>query len=386
MKSSSKLRVPTTSLDVTQHTIGLLISDAENRRILAEFIQQLGYAVSAGDASTSRLESWSNTSLIIADELAARHKGQILLYMKDSSPVFLPLLIAVPQNAGSSGWLQAGFDDMVRLPMLRAELGARLSAFLKLREQSAAQYQSIFENAPLGIFRTTLKGQVLMANRALVEMLGFASSEEMAEDNLGAIASHKGFPRVWAGAQLKKSGQALGMESSWQRPDGRTVHIRVNVVLIKDNEGNPLWYEGMVEDVTKRRLAEERTKQREALLSEILDALPQALVAIDGSGKILRVSEAPEESDYTPGGLLAEVRVGGNYLEVYRRAAAEGDEWARQGLEGIQQVLAGQRASFNLEYPWPAPTGEHWFRMCVSPLQEAVQGAVITHIPISNHN
>jgi len=51
-------------------------------------------------------------------------------------------------------------------------------------EKIEASYRNLFENTPIGIYRTTPDGRILMANPALLEMLGYSSLEELAAHNL----------------------------------------------------------------------------------------------------------------------------------------------------------------------------------------------------------
>lgn len=125
------------------YTIGLLINNAADRRLLIDFLSAAGYAVRAGDpfelstAAGARLAEWTEVSLIIAGERAAREHGQELLALKNQpGGFFLPLLIALPPTSESIPWLRAGFDDVLRLPLKKAELAARLQVYLQLRAQS----------------------------------------------------------------------------------------------------------------------------------------------------------------------------------------------------------------------------------------------------------
>lgn len=122
----------------TDSTIGLLIANGTDRRLLSDFLSQLGYGVRAGTPSEVSLDDWAEVSLIIADEHAARQYGKELLALKhQSGGYFLPLLIALPQNSESAPWLLAGFDDVLRMPLRKKELAARLQIYLHLRAQSA---------------------------------------------------------------------------------------------------------------------------------------------------------------------------------------------------------------------------------------------------------
>lgn len=125
------------------HTIGLLIHNSADRRLLSDFLGAAGYAVRAGEPSElsrpegARLADWTELSLIIVGERAAREHGKQLFALKHrTGGFFLPLLIALPPTTDSIPWLKAGFDDVLRLPLRKAELAARLQVYLQLRTQS----------------------------------------------------------------------------------------------------------------------------------------------------------------------------------------------------------------------------------------------------------
>lgn len=118
-------------------TIGLLITNATNRRLLIDFLHQAGYEVRGSPPSDVALDDWADISLMITDERAARqYKSRILALRHQAGGYFLPLLITLTQKSESTVWLKAGFDDVLRLPLRKGELVARLRVYLRLREQS----------------------------------------------------------------------------------------------------------------------------------------------------------------------------------------------------------------------------------------------------------
>ena len=125
------------TLSAKAFTIGLLISNSADRRLLVDFLRQSGYRVRGGVPSEVSLDDWADISLIITGERAAREYGKQLLALKhQSGGFFLPLLIALPQQSESAPWLFAGFDDVLRMPLRKKELAARLQVYLHLRAQS----------------------------------------------------------------------------------------------------------------------------------------------------------------------------------------------------------------------------------------------------------
>ncbi len=141
-----------------------------------------------------------------------------------------------------------------------------------LRE-SEERFRSIFENAVMGLYRSTPDGRLLMANPALVRMLGYSSFEELAQLNLEKNGYAPDFARSVFRQRTESEGQVIGFESGWRKRDGSTLFIRENARAIRDDAGNTLYYEGTVEDVTERVRAEEAERRR----LEQLEALYQVL-------------------------------------------------------------------------------------------------------------
>ncbi len=142
---------------------------------------------------------------------------------------------------------------------LRQEIEERKQAEEALRE-SQQRFKSIFENAPIGFYRTTPDGRILDANPALIQMLGYASFKELAAVNLETHEYHPEYPRILFRERIARDGEIKGLESLWKRPDGTLLFIRENVIIIRDADGDTVCYEGTLEDVTEHRLANEQIR------------------------------------------------------------------------------------------------------------------------------
>ncbi len=125
--------------------------------------------------------------------------------------------------------------------------------------ESEERYRTIFENAVLGIYRTTPDGRILAANPALMRMLGYDSFEELAQRNLERDESYApGYPRSVFKEAMETTDEIVGFEARWLRRDGATVYVRENARIVRDERGRMLYYEGTVEDITARKRAEEQ--------------------------------------------------------------------------------------------------------------------------------
>ncbi len=130
-------------------------------------------------------------------------------------------------------------------------------------KESEERFRSLFENAVLGIYRTTPDGRILLANPALVKMLGYSSFEELQQRNLEKDGFHPDYPRSQFKQELEKKGTIIGMESVWTRADGGRVYLSESARAVRDSSGKVLYYEGTVEDITERKLAEQAMQESE---------------------------------------------------------------------------------------------------------------------------
>lgn len=157
--------------------------------------------------------------------------------------------------------------------------------------QSEKEHRDLFENAPVGIYRSTPDGRILVANPALLRMLGFKSSEELHLVNLESEGSRAGYSRSAFKELMEREGHVTGFVSQWMKRDGTTVFFRENAKVIRNDEGNIL-YEGTVEDITERRKAEEELKESEERYKDMIELAPDAIITVDLKGVVTSCNSA----------------------------------------------------------------------------------------------
>ena len=158
----------------------------------------------------------------------------------------------------------------------------------KALSSSERQYRTLFENAPVGIYRTTPGGHILAANPALVRMLGFSSFEELARRNLNTSGFEPQNARNQFMERLENAGEVAGLESAWRRKNGEAIHVRENSRAIRDDSGQVLYYEGTVEDITQRK----REQAEHARLVTAIEQFEEAVVITNTAGDIEYVNPA----------------------------------------------------------------------------------------------
>lgn len=160
--------------------------------------------------------------------------------------------------------------------ILKEQIEERERVEERLRE-SEARFRSLFENATIGLYRTTPDGRILLANPTLIRMLGHSSFEEIARRNLEMEGFEPSYSRSQFRERLETEGLIIGLEAQWTKADGSVISVRESARTIRDNEGRVLYYEGTVEDITETKRAEEALRQSEVnlrLLVETTNAVP----------------------------------------------------------------------------------------------------------------
>lgn len=120
--------------------------------------------------------------------------------------------------------------------------------------RSEEQYRNLFERVPTGVYRTTSDGRILMANPALIRMLGYSSFYELALHNLEENNEfYPDYPRSVFKETLERQEEVKGLESAWKKYDGSIIHVSENARVVRAEDGAVLYYEGTVEDITKHK-------------------------------------------------------------------------------------------------------------------------------------
>lgn len=136
-------------------------------------------------------------------------------------------------------------------------------------QKSEERFRNIFENSILGIYRTSKEGKILLANSALVKMLGYSSFEELRKRDFEKIYYEPEYERSNFIENIEKEGVVNGIESQWKRKDKSTIYVRESARVFRDKNGEISFYEGIVEDISNLKQAEQMLKQSEARLREL---------------------------------------------------------------------------------------------------------------------
>jgi len=138
--------------------------------------------------------------------------------------------------------------------------------------RSEEEYRDTVEDAVEGIFRVSLRGQVLTANPAAAHMLGY----EWVDDLLDSMTDVR--RQLYVNPQerdaimsaLMEQGFVEGQELQLRRKDGQSLWVSVNTRLVRDDAGKPLFIETFASDISQRKRVEAELRMHQDHLEELV--------------------------------------------------------------------------------------------------------------------
>ncbi len=171
-------------------------------------------------------------------------------------------------------------EEEVRL--LRVTADIIMNALLRkqneeARRESEERYSSLFERILDGIYSSTHDGRFIDVNPAMAKMFGYGSREEMLKVD---IRNELYFDSADRDSHILDRGE-LGIETyRMRRKDGSEIWVEDHGHYVYDDRGNVILHEGLLRDITERRLMESALHASESQSQAIVAALPDLLFRI----------------------------------------------------------------------------------------------------------
>ncbi|MCH9022887.1 MAG: PAS domain S-box protein [Planctomycetes bacterium] len=211
---------------------------------------------------------------------------------------------------------------------------------------SEERYRNLVEGSVQGIV-IHKDGRILFANRALADVFGFSSADELIGTSIDQRVAPEDLPRLhgYRAARLRGTDTVSHYEYRGVRKDGSLIWLD-NMVQVISWEGEQALQSTLV-DITARKLAEEALRKSEAHLAAILDTAGDGIITIDEKGTVQSFNKAAEQMfDYSAGEII-----GANVKRLLPLEMAESHDGflkrylktGKSSIIGIGRELTGRR-------------------------------------------
>ncbi|MDQ7029233.1 MAG: GAF domain-containing protein [Ardenticatenia bacterium] len=145
---------------------------------------------------------------------------------------------------------------------LRAEVAERRQVERALREREE-QYRSLFDGAPVGLYRTDAQGHLLEVNAAMAAMLKYPGRHVLVGLHFQELCLTEHDRDLWcAQLEVQEANRVREVELRLRCRDGSTIWVVNKGQPICDHRGHPVFYEGSLVDITARKEAEEALRRQ----------------------------------------------------------------------------------------------------------------------------
>jgi PAS domain S-box-containing protein len=236
------------------------------------------------------------------------------------------------------------------------------------QREKELRFTELFETLQEGVYFSTPDGQLLDANPALVNMLGYVEKNDLLSLEPAALNFDPGQPVL--GRAVDDRGGVRTREIKLRRKDGTAAVFLDSSRAVWDTSGNIIRYQGTLVDITDRRKMERQLAQQEEFRGRLLDSFPDLILVVDLEEKYTFVSSrAHDLLGYEP-------------RDMTGKKISEVQDHSPELVALYQSVVSGQQAFGAAEYGVRHRDG-NWrtMRASGSPLVDAegkISGVIVS--------
>ena len=171
----------------------------------------------------------------------------------------------------------------------------------RLRKEAENRLRTLVEHVPVITYTAQIGGDhaLTYVSPQIKRVLGYSPGEMVADPDLWTKMLHP-HDRRWVLAENRRTGETgdpFALEYRMFARNGSVVWLRDEATLVRDEEGNPLRWQGFMLDITKRKKAEERLREREELYRNVVEQAAENIFLFDPyTGQILEANASFHQS------------------------------------------------------------------------------------------
>ncbi|HQU16757.1 MAG: hypothetical protein B7Z66_11275 [Chromatiales bacterium 21-64-14] len=180
-------------------------------------------------------------------------------------------------KAGLSDYVLKSAKHVTRMPAAVRSALEQARRIEAVRE-AETRYQSLFDGVPIGLFRSTPDGNILDANPAMIDILGYRSRQAILDTPMAEwFARDQDLERLRL--KLSSTTAVRAYPLQLRRFDGTMVWCELHAHKVAGPNGDTLYNEGSLEDISQRKQAEARLSH--LAHHDALTSLPNRALFID---------------------------------------------------------------------------------------------------------
>jgi len=201
----------------------------------------------------------------------------------------VPITMHMNRIVDDSGQV-TGFRGM----LFNTSSGKSYKAALQISEE---KLRFIIDSISDGILVTDLEGKIVEVNNATLQKAGYTRKQEIIGQNAFEFIVQKDQQRFQQDIfdTIAKKDVFDKVEYTLWAVDGKKFDAEISSALLRDSEGNPTGFIGVVRDVTSRKKIESNLKSSEERLQAIVENAPDAIFIYDNDGNLIYGNRKAEE-------------------------------------------------------------------------------------------
>jgi len=170
------------------------------------------------------------------------------------------------------------------------ELEKKVKKRTRELSKSEEKYRSLVENLNVGVFRNTgIEGKFIEVNPSFVEMFGYDNKEEVLKKEVKDFYVNPE-DREKINKKILEESFIKDWEVLLKRKDGSIFNGSITAIAVKDKKNEITYYDGIVENIYKRKKAEDKIKEQREFFSNTINSLNYPFFVIDANTFRIRLA------------------------------------------------------------------------------------------------